>query len=258
MINIALIGASGKMGVHITKLISQKPQLYKLALAVVNQLAIVNELVKQTAEVVSTDHTLSKDIDVVIDFSSPTSNMLTLKQCLHNQIPLVVGTTGFSQSEINSITEASKHIPILMSPNMSLGVNMIFKLTELVAKKLPTFETEIIEAHHRYKKDAPSGTAIKLGQIIANARNIDFEQHAKYTRHGVNESRSTQDIGFSVIRGGNITGSHDVLFIDNDEKLTISVEVNNRDSYASGSLTAAVFLAKQKPGLYNMLDILDL
>ncbi|MBP9742175.1 MAG: 4-hydroxy-tetrahydrodipicolinate reductase [Burkholderiales bacterium] len=258
MINLALIGANGKMGLAITTLIAQQPKLYNLKTAIVNNLSSVTPILKETAKHITQDITQIANADVVIDFSTPSSNMQTLHQCLQDKIPLVIGTTGFNQDEHMQIKNASSKIPLLISPNMSLAVNMLFKLTEIAAKKLANFETEIVEAHHRHKKDAPSGTALALGNIIANARNIDFNQYATFTRHGITEKRTPNDIGFSVIRGGNINGSHDVLFLGDYETFTISAEVTNRSSYANGTLAAAIFLAAQPIGLYNMLDILDL
>lgn len=258
MINLALIGANGKMGLAITKLIAQQPQLYNLKIAIVNNLSTTTTLLQETAKHITQDISQIANVDVAIDFSTPSSAILTVNQCLHSKTPLVIGTTGFNQDEHVQIKKISSEIPLLISPNMSLAVNMLFNLSAIAAKKLANFETEIIEAHHRHKKDAPSGTALELGKIIANARNIDFNQYAKFSRHGTNEKRTPNDIGFSVIRGGNINGSHDVLFIGDYETFTISAEVTNRSSYASGTLAAAIFLANQPAGLYNMLDILGL
>lgn len=258
MINLALIGANGKMGLAITKLIAQQPQLYNLKIAIVNNLSTTTTLLQETAKHITQDISQIANVDVAIDFSTPSSAILTVNQCLHSKTPLVIGTTGFNQDEHVQIKKISSEIPLLISPNMSLAVNMLFNLSAIAAKKLANFETEIIEAHHRHKKDAPSGTALELGKIIANARNIDFNQYAKFSRHATNEKRTPNDIGFSVIRGGNINGSHDVLFIGDYETFTISAEVTNRSSYASGTLAAAIFLANQPAGLYNMLDILGL
>jgi 4-hydroxy-tetrahydrodipicolinate reductase len=242
MINIALIGSSGRMGLEITKIIAAKPEYYKLFAGIAK----------------GDDISKIKGADVVIDFSTPSSTIRTINACLQYKIPLVIGATGFSDLEKDFISEASKNIAILFSANMSLSVNLLFKLTAIAADKLSNFETEIFEAHHRYKKDAPSGTALKLGEIIAESRNLDFKTHAKFTRYGVNEQRNPKDIGFSVVRGGDIVGKHDVMFIDNGETLTLTSEINNRGSFANGALIACAFLSIQKPGLYNMFDVLDI
>ena len=242
MINIALIGKDGRMGLEIAKIIATKPEFYNLFAAITK----------------GDDIGLIKDADVVIDFSTANSTMATLNACLEYKIPLVVGATGFTQLQKDLITAASKNIPILMSSNMSLSVNLLFKLTAITAKKLSNFEAEIIEMHHRYKKDAPSGTAISLGEEIAKARGIDFKEHANFTRHGTDETRNPQDIGFCAVRGGDIVGKHDVMFINDGEILTLSSEINNRSSFASGALIAGAFLVNQKAGLYNMFDVLDL
>ncbi len=242
MINIALIGSSGRMGLAITEIIATKPEYYKLFVAIAK----------------GDDISRVKGADVVIDFSIPSSTIKTIATCLQYKIPLVIGATGFSDSEKDFIIEASKSIAILFSANMSLSVNLLFKLTAIAATKLSNFETEILEAHHRYKKDAPSGTALKLGEIIAESRNLDFKKYAKFTRYGINEQRDPKDIGFSVVRGGDIVGKHDVMFIDSGETLTLTSEINNRVSFASGALVAGAFLSIQKPGLYNMFDVLDI
>ncbi len=242
MINIALVGSSGRMGLEIAKIIAAKPEYYKLCVAIAKD----------------DDVNMIKGADVVIDFSTPSSTINTLNACLQYKIPLVIGATGFSDSEKDFITNASKNIAVLFSANMSLSVNLLFKLTAIAANKLSNFEAEIFEAHHRYKKDAPSGTALKLGEVIAESRNLDFKKHAKFTRYGVNEQRNPKDIGFSVVRGGDIVGKHDVMFIDNGEILTLTSEINNRSSFANGAIIAATFISDEKPGLYNMFDVLDI
>ena len=242
MINIALIGSSGRMGLEITKIIAAKPEYYKLFAGIAK----------------GDDISDIKGADVVIDFSIPSSTIQTINACLQYKIPLVIGATGFSDLEKDFISEASENIAILFSSNMSLSVNLLFKLTAIAAHKLSNFETEILEAHHRYKKDAPSGTALKLGEIIAESRNLDFKMHAKFTRYGVNEQRHSKDIGFSVVRGGDIVGKHDVMFIDNGEILTITSEINNRVSFANGAIIAGDFISDKKTGLYNMFDVLDI
>ena len=238
MINVAIIGAAGRMGKEISKAINIKNDCYNIHAAIFKD----------------GDINLIKGADVVIDFSTPTSTLITIDACLRHNIPLVIGTTGFNPKEKDLISKASSIIPILFSANTSLSVNLLFKLTEIATN----FETEIIEAHHRYKKDAPSGTALKLGEVVASARNIDFDTYAKFSRHGIDEHRDPNDIGFSVIRGGDIVGKHDVMFIDNGEVLTLTSEINNRASFANGALLAGVFIIDKAPGLYNMFDLLDL
>ena len=258
MIKIALIGATGKMGMQIAGLIAAQAERYHLSIAFTHKPDAVTPELKNISTLITDDVSLIKDVDVVIDFSNPSASMQVLKQCQKHKIPLVLGTTGFTVEERNSIEQTSKDTPILMSPNMSLSVNMLFKLTAIAANKLANFEAEIIEVHHRYKMDAPSGTAIKLGETIAHARGIDFEKHAIFTRHGRHEARQPQDIGFAVVRGGDIVGKHDVSLFSNGEVLTLSSEINNRQSFAHGALIAALFICTKVPGLYDMFDVLDL
>ena len=258
MINIAIIGATGKMGMQIATLIAANPQSYNLSVAIINKPLESNHELNHIAKVISTDFTLIKDINVVIDFSTPEVSMEIAEHCSVNSIPLIIGTTGFSATERLRIEQIATEIPLLISPNMSLSVNMLFKLAAVAAKKLAGYEAEITEAHHRYKKDAPSGTAMKLGEAVATARGIDFNKHAVFTRHGRDEVRHPDDIGFAVVRGGDIVGKHEVALISDGEVLTLGSEISNRRSFAQGSLVAAAFLAHKSKGLYTMFDVLDL
>lgn len=198
--------------------------------------------------------------DVVIDFSSPDGCMQVLKYCSKNNVPLVVGTTGLSDTQKEALESASKTIPIAFAPNMSLSVNVMFAMSKLVAKYLPDAEVEIIEAHHRYKKDAPSGTAIGIGEAIAIGRDQNFKEVAKFTRERHSENiRDKNEIGFSVVRGGDIVGQHTAMFILNGEELNISSMINNRKSFASGAVLAAKFLVKQTENkLFSMQDVLGI
>ena len=257
MIKIGVVGASGRTGTKIVEQIANSPDLYELTIAVTPSHKDIESRLNQVAKCVTHDKELLKKVDVVIDFSTPASSMQTLKICLAHKVPIVIGTTGFSSHDQAKNVEASQSIPILLSPNMSISVNILFRLTEIVAKTLSNFETEIIETHHRYKKDAPSGTAIKLGETIAKSRNIDFNQYAKFTRYGINEERNPKDIGFATIRGGDIVGKHEVLFINDGETLTLTSEINNRQSFAYGATIAATFLINKPPRLYSMFDVLN-
>lgn len=198
--------------------------------------------------------------DVVIDFSSPDGCMQALQWCEKNNVPLVVGTTGLSDFQKETLEIASENIPIVFAPNMSLSVNVMFAISKLVAKYLPDAEVEIIEAHHRYKKDAPSGTAIGIGEAIAIGRDQDFKEVVKFTRERHSENiRDKNEIGFSVVRGGDIVGQHTAMFILNGEELNISSMINNRKSFASGAVLAAKFLVKQTENeLFSMQDVLGI
>ena len=196
---------------------------------------------------------------VLIDFTRPEGTMAHLQVCRALGVGLVIGTTGFSDAQKMEIAEAAKHIPIMMAPNMSVGVNVTLKLLEMAAKALSTgYDIEIIEAHHRHKVDAPSGTALKMGEVIASALGRDLKDCAVYAREGVTGERDPSSIGFATIRGGDIVGDHTVLFAGTGERIEISHKSSSRATYAQGSLRAVRFLAGQKSGLFDMFDVLGL
>ena len=196
---------------------------------------------------------------VLIDFTRPEGTMAHLQVCCALGVGLVIGTTGFSEAQKAEISEAAKHIPIMMAPNMSVGVNVTLKLLEMAAKALYTgYDIEIIEAHHRHKVDAPSGTALKMGEVIASALGRDLKDCAVYAREGVTGERDPSSIGFATIRGGDIVGDHTVLFAGTGERIEISHKSSSRATYAQGSLRAVRFLAGQKSGLFDMFDVLGL
>ena len=196
---------------------------------------------------------------VLIDFTRPEGTMAHLQACQALGVGMVIGTTGFSEAQKAQIAEAARHIPIMMAPNMSVGVNVTLKLLEMAAKALSTgYDIEIIEAHHRHKVDAPSGTALKMGEVIAAALGRDLQDCAVYAREGVTGERDPSSIGFATIRGGDIVGDHTVLFAGTGERIEISHKSSSRATYAQGSLRAVRFLAGQKAGLFDMFDVLGL
>ena len=199
------------------------------------------------------------DSQVLIDFTRPEGTLEHLKVCRELGVALVIGTTGFTEAQKAVIAEASKDIAIMMAPNMSVGVNVTLKLLEMAAKALSTgYDIEIIEAHHRHKVDAPSGTALKMGEVIADALGRDLKDCAVYAREGVTGERDPSSIGFATIRGGDIVGDHTVLFAGTGERIEISHKSSSRATYAQGSLRAVRFLAGQKAGLFDMFDVLGL
>jgi len=255
MLNIGLVGANGRMGREVAKQLKDS-KAYKLQCAVVTDIKNTDAEVKNLAAVYTEDLSLLEGVDVVIDFSSPKSIALLLPFCITHKLPMVIGTTGFDAEQELLIRQASTQIAIVVAPNTSLSVNILYKLVAEAAVKLANFEIEITEAHHRNKKDAPSGTALKIGQTVASARDIDFKKHAVYNRHDRSLTRSKDDIGFSVIRGGDIVGNHEVQFIGDGEILSIKSQIHNRASFARGALLAASFIAKQPPGFYDMASVL--
>ena len=199
------------------------------------------------------------DSQVLIDFTRPEGTLEHIKVCRELGVALVIGTTGFTEAQKAVIAEASKDIAIMMAPNMSVGVNVTLKLLEMAAKALATgYDIEIIEAHHRHKVDAPSGTALKMGEVIADALGRDLKDCAVYAREGVTGERDPSSIGFATIRGGDIVGDHTVLFAGTGERIEISHKSSSRATYAQGSLRAVRFLGNQKTGLFDMFDVLGL
>ena len=199
------------------------------------------------------------DAQVLIDFTRPEGTLAHLKACRELGVNAVIGTTGFGDGQKELIADAARDIAIVMAPNMSVGVNVTLKLLEMAAKALNTgYDIEIIEAHHRHKVDAPSGTALKMGEVIATALHRDLKDCAVYARHGVTGERDPSSIGFATIRGGDIVGDHTVLFAGTGERIEISHKSSSRVSYAQGSLRAVRFLRGRKNGLFDMADVLDL
>ena len=197
--------------------------------------------------------------DVLIDFTRPEGTMAHLAVCRELGVKLVIGTTGFSDAQKAEIAAAAKDIAIVMAPNMSVGVNVTLKLLQMAAQAMPTgYDIEIIEAHHRHKVDAPSGTALKMGEVIAQALGRDLKDCAVYAREGVTGERDPSSIGFATIRGGDIVGDHTVLFAGTGERIEITHKSSSRATYAQGSLRAARFLAAQPSGLFDMFDVLKL
>ena len=197
--------------------------------------------------------------EYLIDFTRPEGTMEHLRACVKHGVKLIIGTTGFSEEQKAEIAEAAKSISIMMAPNMSVGVNVTLKLLEMAAKALNTgYDIEIIEAHHRHKVDAPSGTALKMGEVIADALGRDLKDCAVYERVGHTGERDPSTIGFATVRGGDIVGDHTVLFAGTGERIEITHRSASRATYAQGSLRAARFLADQPTGLYDMFDVLGL
>ena len=195
----------------------------------------------------------------LIDFTRPEATMAHLAVCRRQGVALVIGTTGFSDAQKAEIAAAAQDIAIVMAPNMSVGVNVTLKLLEMAAKALSTgYDIEIVEAHHRHKVDAPSGTALKMGEVIADALGRDLKDCAVYERYGHTGERDPSTIGFATIRGGDIVGDHTVLFAGTGERIEISHKSSSRAGYAQGSLRAVRFLAGRKSGLYDMFDVLGL
>ncbi|MSQ57748.1 MAG: 4-hydroxy-tetrahydrodipicolinate reductase [Limnohabitans sp.] len=262
---IAIAGASGKMGRMLIEAVFQADDCQLAgALDVPASPAIGNDATGFLghASHVSIQSDIAKGIQnaqVLIDFTRPEGTMAHLKACRQKGVQIVIGTTGFTEAQKNEIQLSSEDIAIMMAPNMSVGVNVTLKLLELAAKSLSTgYDIEIIEAHHRHKVDAPSGTAIKMGEVIAGALGRNFQDCAVYLREGHTGERDPSSIGFATIRGGDIVGDHTVLFAGTGERIEITHKSASRQTYAQGSLRAVRFLSQQKSGLFDMFDVLGL
>ena len=200
-----------------------------------------------------------KTATVLIDFTRPEGTMAHLAVCRELGVKLVIGTTGFSNEQKLEIAEAAKTIAIVMAPNMSVGVNVTLKLLEMAAKALHTgYDIEIVEAHHRHKVDAPSGTALKMGEVIATALGRDLKDCGVLSREGITGARDPSTIGFASVRGGDVVGDHTVMFLGDGERIEITHKSSSRTTYAQGSLRAARFLADKPNGLFDMFDVLNL
>lgn len=197
--------------------------------------------------------------DALIDFTRPEGTLEHLQACARLGKPMVIGTTGFAEAQKGRIREAAGRVALVMAPNMAVGVNVTFKLAETAARILGDgYDVEIIEAHHRHKVDAPSGTALKLGEVVANALGRKLSDCAVYGRHGDTGERDPKAIGIHAVRGGDIVGEHTVIFAGAGERVEVAVRSSSRMTYALGALRAAKFLRGRPPGLYDMFDVLGL
>ncbi len=208
---------------------------------------------------VTSDASAIARADVLIDFTRPEATLKYLQVCVEHRVRAVIGTTGFDEAGRRQVEQAARSVPVVFSPNMSVGVNVTFRLVELAARMLPEeFDVEIIEAHHRQKVDAPSGTALRLGELVASAQGRTLQQVAVHARHGMTGPRRPTSVGFSVVRGGDLVGDHTVMFAGTGERIEITHRAASRMTYALGALRAARFVAQREPGLYDMRDVLGL
>ena len=200
-----------------------------------------------------------EDLDVLIDFTRPEATLSNLDICRSSGRRIVIGTTGFSESEKAQIGAAAKKIAVVFAPNMSVGVNLCFKLLDLAARVMgDEVDIEVVEAHHRHKVDAPSGTALRMGEVVAEALGRDLEKCAVYGRQGNTGERDRKTIGFETIRAGDIVGEHTVMFADIGERVEITHKASSRMTFANGAMRAAGWLMKQEKGLFDMQDVLGL
>lgn len=259
MINAVVAGVSGRMGQALLEAIGEDG-LCRLhgALDRAGSDALGREVGAGVTASADIEATLS-GADVLIDFTRPEASLRHLDACQTLGVALVLGTTGFDAAQKRVIEDAARRVPVVFAPNMSVGVNLLMKLAELAARALADgYDIEIIEAHHRHKVDAPSGTALGLGQAVAGALGRDLRQCAVYGREGVTGERRADTIGFATVRGGDIVGDHTVLFAGIGERIELTHKASSRLTFAQGALRAAKWLQGRPAGLYDMRDVLAL
>lgn len=266
MMRVAIVGASGRMGLTLIQAVTQSPALTLTVAIDRADSPVMGKDAGDIAGVVTvgvkvTDNlaAVSGQFDVLIDFTRPDVSMDYLEHCRQAGKKMVIGTTGFSDAQKAQISEAAKATAIMMAPNMSVGVNLTLKLLEMAAKIMGDYtDIEIIEAHHRHKVDAPSGTALRMGEVIAKTLNRNLKDCAIYGREGITGERDRKAIGFSTIRAGDIVGEHTVMFADEGERVEITHKASSRMTFANGAVRAAVWLGDKPNGLYDMQDVLGL
>ncbi|MGA1825996.1 MAG: 4-hydroxy-tetrahydrodipicolinate reductase [bacterium] len=261
MIKVIVCGAKGRMGMRILEAIASTEGMQVSAAIEKANHPNRGDVVVSTPEGILLSVDLSEEInkgDVIIDFTSAEVSLAHLDIAVQHERPIVIGTTGFTDYQTNKIRESSKTIPIVLAPNMSIGINTIFGILEQIGRIIPDgYDIEIVETHHRFKKDSPSGTALKMGQILANARNNSLNSVAVYGRKGTDmDIRKKDEIGIHAIRCGDVVGEHTIIFGSIGERIEITHKAHGRDTFAYGAVQAAQFVVKANPGLYDMQDVL--
>jgi 4-hydroxy-tetrahydrodipicolinate reductase len=267
-VNVAMLGASGRMGRSIIPLLAAEAGDLRLSGALV---ARGDDSVGQDAGAFAGSAPLAiaitddprralRDAGVAIDFTLADASVRNAVLCRELGVPLVIGTTGHDAAQRAELEEVARGLPLLLAANMSLGVNVLLRLAELAARALGAeqYDAEILEAHHRHKVDAPSGTALALGRAVASGRGVELDEVAEYARHGQTGARVAGRIGFSVVRGGDIVGDHRLIFAGSGETIELAHHAQDRSGFARGALAAARWLVGRPPGLYSMADVLGL
>jgi 4-hydroxy-tetrahydrodipicolinate reductase len=266
MTRIAIAGAAGRMGKALIEA-TQKNTLTTLGAASLRPgSSLIGADAGELGNVGKLGIAMLGDIaeaidqfDVLIDFSSPQATLANVKLCAAHNKPIVIGTTGFSDAEKAELLSYQTQIPLLLSANFSTGVNLCFKLLDIAARVLgDEYDVEVYEAHHRHKVDSPSGTAVRMGEVLANALERDLKQVAVYGREGQIGARPRETIGFATVRGGDVVGDHTVMFMADGERVEITHKASSRLAFANGAVRAAVWLQTQKTGLFDMQDVLGL
>jgi 4-hydroxy-tetrahydrodipicolinate reductase len=266
MRRIAVMGAAGRMGKTLIEAVQQTPGAGLTAAIDRPDSTLVGADAGELAALGRIGVPLSGDLDrvvdefdVLIDFTHPTVTLKNIAFCRKHHKAMIIGTTGFSVEEKQLLAEAGKDIPIVFAANFSVGVNLCLKLLDTAARVLgDDVDIEITEAHHRHKVDAPSGTAVRMGEVIADALGRDLKKVAVYGREGQTGARARETIGFATVRAGDIVGDHTVLFAADGERVEITHKASSRMTFAKGAVRAALWLDGREPGLYDMQDVLDL
>ncbi len=262
MVKIGVTGASGRMGNAIISAIeaTDGAELYA-ALEMAGHPTVGKYAGGDSDQIRITDDldNFVKVADVLIDFSAPEATLKLLEKAAIHKKSVVIGTTGFSASQRDTIKDYGKDISIVMAPNMSIGINLLLKLIEVAAPRLKDdYDIEIIEAHHKHKKDAPSGTALRIAEVAAESVDRDLNKVGVYERHGIIGERKKNEIGIQTIRGGDIVGDHTIMFAGPGERLELTHRAHSRDTFANGAVRASLWIADKEDGLYDMQDVLEL
>ncbi len=262
-LKVAIAGAGGRMGRTLIDAIAAATDMQLHAALEARGSPLVGSAAEVNAAPASLritdDLAAIAGADVLIDFTRPAGTLAHVDQCRRSGVAIVIGTTGFSEIEKQQIAGAGATIPLVLAPNMSVGVNVTLRLLEIAAKALAEgYDIEIVEMHHRHKVDAPSGTALQMGETIARALDRNLADCAVYDRHGVTGERDPSSIGFAVLRGGDCVGEHTVVFAGTGERVEISHRATSRNTFSTGALRAARFVAGRPPGCYSMSDVLGL
>ena len=266
MLKIAVTGAAGRMGRNLIQACFESTNC-QLGAAIEHESSPfigrdageVAGIETQNTKIVSKLVDVADDFDTLIDFTRTDVTLKNLADCVTNGKNIIIGTTGFSDEEKQQIKKAGESIAVVFAPNMSVGVNLCFKLLDIAAKVLgDDVDIEVIEAHHRHKIDAPSGTALRMGEVVADALGRNLDECAVYGREGVTGERDRKTIGFETIRAGDIVGDHTVMFAGIGERVEITHKASSRMTFANGAIRAALWLENKDNGLYDMQDVLDL
>ena len=266
MVRVGVCGAAGRMGKTIIEVCNETDAVKLTAAIEYSESPMLGMDAGEVAgtgklgvEIINDISAIADQVDVIIDFTLAASVSANLQKCVSSNCKMVIGTTGLTQDDHDQIKSASDKIAIVFAPNMSIGVNLCLKLLEMAAQVIGNdADIEVIEAHHRHKKDAPSGTAIRMGGVVASTLGRNLKECAVYGREGITDARDKNTIGFETIRAGDIVGEHTVMFATEGERVEISHKASSRKTFANGAVRAAQWLTDKDNGLFDMQDVLGL